>query len=52
MPERFHKLHIPTGSISVEEIVRFAIEELAVEVRPGFDRATVPNELSRSIEPE
>lgn len=46
MPDRFHKLHVPTSFIPVEAIVRFAIEELGVRVRPGFDRAAVLAELS------
>ena len=46
MPERFHKMHIPTGFISVAAVVRFAIEELGASVRPEFDRAAVLAKLS------
>jgi len=30
LPGQLHKLHLPTGRVSVESIVRFAIEELGV----------------------
>lgn len=29
-PDTFHKLHVPTGRVSFESIIRFAIEELGV----------------------
>ena len=35
---RFIKPHIPTGGISPEAIVRFAIEELGAPGRRGQDR--------------
>lgn len=46
LPERFHKLHIPTEIVSAEAFVRFAIEEFEVVVRPGLDRAAVLRSLS------
>jgi hypothetical protein len=46
LPDRFHKLHIPTEVVPAEAIVRFAIEELGVVVRSGLDRATVLQALS------
>jgi hypothetical protein len=49
IPERLHKLHIPTGVIPVGALVRFAIEELEIDVRPGMNRAGVLDELSRMI---
>ncbi len=48
--DRFHKLHIPTGFVPVEAIVRFAIEELGVEVRRGFDRAAVLADLAGTLD--
>jgi hypothetical protein len=33
--ENWHKLHMPTGRIALEDVVRFAVEELAVEPRRG-----------------
>jgi len=35
LPDRFNKLHIPTRRISIESVVRFAIQELKVEIMPG-----------------
>ncbi|MCA9859282.1 MAG: hypothetical protein KC438_06140 [Thermomicrobiales bacterium] len=46
---RFHKLHIPTGRISAMHLVRLAIEEFGVNVRPGMDRAAVLADLNRTI---
>ena len=45
LPDRFHKLHLPTERISVESFVRFSIEELGVEIRPGFNRQAVLQSL-------
>ncbi|MGI8964362.1 MAG: hypothetical protein ACR2GI_07655 [Thermomicrobiales bacterium] len=35
LPDTFSKLHIPTGQLPLESIVRFAIEELGVEPIPN-----------------
>ncbi|MDQ3693418.1 MAG: hypothetical protein M3464_07305 [Chloroflexota bacterium] len=29
-PQTFHKKHLPTGRVSIQSVVRFAIEELGV----------------------
>lgn len=47
IPDRFHKLHLPTGPIFLEDVVRFAIEELGVEVRSALDRNSVLAELAK-----
>jgi hypothetical protein len=44
-----HKLHIPTSLIAVQQIVRFAIQELGVSVRPGLDRNRVLDQLDESM---
>lgn len=37
IPPAFHKKHVPTGHVSIESIVRFAIEELGVvPLRPDW----------------
>jgi hypothetical protein len=46
---RFHKLHNPTGILSSQQIIRFAIEELGVPVRPGLTGEGVLAELNRAI---
>ena len=48
LPERFHKLHIPTTPLSAAAIVRFAIEELDVQARPGMARDAVLEVLQES----
>ncbi len=50
LPGRLHKLHIPTGVIPVSAMVRFAIEELHVDVRPGLNREQVLERLSKLID--
>lgn len=47
--DRFHKLHIPTGILSSQHLVRFAIQELGVPVRPGQSRDAVLAQLDREI---
>lgn len=44
-PDRFHKLHIPTGHVSVAAFVRFAIQELGVSVRSGVQAHAAIREL-------
>jgi hypothetical protein len=46
---RFHKLHNTTGILSSQQIIRFAIEELRVPVRPGLTGEGVLAELNRAI---
>lgn len=41
----FNKLHIPTGPLSLEAILLFAVEELGVEPARGRDRAAVIDQL-------
>jgi hypothetical protein len=36
LPDRFNKLHIPTSPVSLEAVIRFAIEELGVDGRAGW----------------
>ena len=36
LPDRFNKLHIPAGPLSLQQVLRFAIEEL--DVRPPHGR--------------
>jgi len=39
LPDTLHKRHIPTGRVSIEAVVRFAIEELGSEpVRDDWDK--------------
>ncbi len=33
-PKPLHKYHLPTGRVAIEELLRLAIKELGVEVRP------------------
>lgn len=35
----FHKLHVPTGVLTLEAVLLFAVEELGVEPAQGRDRA-------------
>jgi hypothetical protein len=49
MPNQFNKLHIPTGLLPAAAIVRFAIEELGVSVRPGKTRNAALQRLSTLI---
>ena len=37
LPDRFNKLHIPTSRVSLESVVRFAIEELRVPGKRGWE---------------
>jgi hypothetical protein len=46
---RFHKLHILTGQLSLQHLVRLTIEEFNVSPRPGMNRATVLEGLNRTI---
>ena len=48
LPERFHKLHIPTAPLSAAAIIRFAVEELDVKVRSGTTRDAVLEVLSET----
>lgn len=50
LPDRFHKLHIPTGVVTAQAIVRFAIEELGVQTRAGIGRDTALRQLMDSDE--
>jgi hypothetical protein len=43
--DRFHKLHIPTGYVSVPALVRFAIQEFGVSVRTGIGTKAALREL-------
>lgn len=45
LPDRFHKLHIPTGIVSARSVVHFAIEEMEVQIRAGLDREQVLRNL-------
>lgn len=45
----FHKLHLPTNLISIQHLVRFAIQELGVPVRPGHSRDAVLAQINREI---
>lgn len=45
----FHKLHLPTNLISIQHLVRFAIQELGVPVRSGHSRDLVLAQLTREI---
>jgi hypothetical protein len=45
LPDRFDKLHIPGGPVSLAAVVRFAITELDVEPLPGRGRAGLLREL-------
>lgn len=47
LPDRFNKLHIPTGIIPIHSLVRFAIQELEVSVRPGIHTDTALRDLDR-----
>ena len=49
IPTEFHKLHVPTNLVSVQHLVRFAIQELGVSVRPGLNRNEVLANLNREI---
>lgn len=40
-PKDFNRLHIPTGPVTLESVLLFAVEELGVEPAPGRDRAAV-----------
>lgn len=40
-PDKFHDLHIPTGRLSLEAVIMFAIEELKVETADNRTIATV-----------
>lgn len=46
LPDRFHKLHIPSGPLTLATVVTFAIEELGVEVLPGRDRDAMLREIA------
>jgi hypothetical protein len=46
LPDRFNKIHIPSGPISLASVVGFAIEELSVDVLPGRNRTQVLQELA------
>lgn len=48
LPARFHKLHLATGIVTIEDVVRFAIEELNAELRPSLDRSVVLKSLARA----
>lgn len=37
----FHKLHVPTGVLTLEAVLLFAVEELGVETAQRRDRAAV-----------
>lgn len=56
-PRDFNKLHIPTGPLSFEAVLLFAIEELGVELTRGRDRDSVLSVLregdrrSRQVNP-
>jgi hypothetical protein len=52
LPGSLHKIHVPTGLVPVAALVRFAIEELDVNVRSGMSRKDVLTELSTLIERE
>jgi hypothetical protein len=41
LPDRFNKLHVPTGRIALEDAIRFAIEELGVPGRAGWANVLV-----------
>ena len=43
-----NRLHIPTGPLSLEAVLMFAIEELGVEPARGRERAAVVNQLRSS----
>jgi len=47
----FNKLHIPTGPLSMEAVLLFAVEELGVEPAPGRDRETVIDQLRAGDRP-
>jgi hypothetical protein len=49
LASRFHKFHIPTGVMTVPQLVRFAIQELGVFVRPGLNQESVLAQLNRTI---
>ncbi len=40
-PKDFNRLHIPTGPLSLEAVLLFAVEELGVEPAQGRDRVAV-----------
>jgi len=44
-PDDFNKLHIPTGFLTLEAVMLFAIEELGVEPAQGRERETVLTQL-------
>jgi len=50
-PDRFHKLHIPTGHVSVPALVRFAIQEFGVSVRPSVETEAAIHQLDRLEQP-
>lgn len=47
--DRVHKLHIPTGVLSSHHIVRFAIQELGVQIQSSKSQAAVIADLNRQI---
>jgi len=50
-PRDFNRLHIPTGPLSLEAVLLFAIEELGVEPARGRDRAAVTDQLRAGDNP-
>jgi hypothetical protein len=47
LPDRFNKLHIPTGIVPVSSLVRCAIQEFGVKVRSGVSTDAALQELER-----
>ena len=47
--EDTHKLHLPSGIVSVQHFVRFAIQDLGVRVHPNLRRDHVLSQLNDAI---
>jgi hypothetical protein len=44
MGHHLNKLHLVTGRITVEQVVRFAVEEFGVSARPDYDHILTRNQ--------